>query len=62
MANYIRNKKIEENKINDIMDLKEIGEAVWNFIASLYDSNQDTLTANKDNYFFRQKLTAKFTP
>ena len=39
MANYIRNKKIEENKINDIMDLKEIGEAVWNFIASLYDSN-----------------------
>ena len=43
------------------MDLKEIGEAAWNFITFLYDSNQDTLTADKDNHSFRQKVAAKFT-
>ena len=58
MANYIRNKKI---KANDITDLKEIGEVVWNFITSLYNFNWDTLTAYKKNCSFRQKVTAKFT-
>lgn len=32
MTNYIKNKSIEPNKANDILDLKRVDEAVWNFI------------------------------
>jgi len=48
MTNYIRNKSIELNKTNDILDLKRVGEAVGNFISALYDSKWDLLVSNKD--------------
>ena len=39
MTKYITNKKIDSSKVNDFADFKDIGEAVWNFISSVYNSN-----------------------
>ena len=38
MTNYIKNKSIKSNKVNDVPDLKNIGEAVWSFISTIYES------------------------
>ena len=62
MTNYIRNKSIESNKINNIIYLKEVGKAAWNFISALYDTGWDSLVSEKYNYSFPQKVVSKFTP
>ena len=38
MTKYILNKKVENNKANNVPDFKDIGEMSWNFILSIYDS------------------------
>ena len=38
MMKYILNKKVEKDKANNVNDFKGVGEAVWNFILSLYES------------------------
>ena len=52
MTNYIRNKSIEFNKVNDIIYLKEVGETAWNLISALYDSGWNSLVSDKDNHSF----------
>ena len=39
MAKYISNKQVQPSKANDLDDLDGIGDAVWLFISSVYDSN-----------------------
>ena len=39
MTKYITNKKIDSSKANNLEDFKGIGEAVWNFISSVYKAN-----------------------
>jgi len=53
MTNYIKNKSIKSNKVNDVPDLKNIGEAVWSFISTIYESWWNLLIADKDNQSFR---------
>jgi len=43
---------IEPNKANDVLNLKGVGEAAWNFISALYDSGWDSLVSDKDNCSF----------
>jgi len=31
-------KKIEQGKANSIADLRNVGEATWNFISSIYEA------------------------
>ena len=38
MNNYIKNKNIESNKINNVLDLKGISEVAWSFISAIYKS------------------------
>ena len=49
MTNYIRNKSIEPNKVNDVPDLKRVGEVAWNFVSALYGFEWDLLVSDKDN-------------
>lgn len=49
MTKYIENKKIEQNKANNIPDLKGIDEAAWKIISAFYCSGWDLLIADKDN-------------
>jgi len=37
MAKYIQNKKINTSKSNDVVELKGISEAIWNFLSSFYN-------------------------
>ena len=39
MPKYISNKQVDSAKANELDDFKGIGEAVWNFISSVYDIN-----------------------
>ena len=61
MMTYIKNKSIDCNKTNEVMYLKGIGEATWNFISTFYESEQNLLVSNKENCSFRQNFVAKFT-
>jgi len=62
MTKYIKNKSIEPNNANDILDLKGVDKAIWNFISTLYKLEWDSLVTDKDNQSFRQKFSSKFTP
>jgi len=62
MAKYISNKQIEPAKANNLTDFNSIGDAVWNFISSVYKSNWDSLYIDNKTNTLRRKITAKFTP
>ena len=61
MTKYITNKKIDSSKANNLVDLKGIGEAVWNFISSVYDTNWDVLSTDNNSTSLRRKIASKFT-
>jgi len=62
MTNYIKNKKVEKEKINNMTELKEFSKTAWSFISSIYESEWNSLYTNKENRMFRQKFVSKFTP
>ena len=61
MAKYIASKQLELLKANDVMDFVSIGDAVWNFISSIYKSNWNALHTNNKSNTLRRKIAAKFT-
>ena len=61
MANYIRSRKVKLGSINNIPQLKGFGEAVWNFISSIYKSSWDTIDTDNNNNSFRNRVANKFT-
>jgi len=62
MAKYISNKQVQSSKANDLDDLDGIGDAVWMFISSVYDSNWDALFTDNKTNTLRKKIASKFTP
>jgi len=62
MTKYITNKQIESSKTNNLDNFKGIGEAVWNFISSVYKANWDTLYTDNNSISLRRKIASKFTP
>ena len=62
MLNYILNKKVEKDKVNNFKDLKGVGKEVWNFILAIYNVDCDALITNSNSVFFRSKVSAKFIP
>ena len=62
IVNYIRSRKVKSGSINNIPQLKEFGEATWNFISSIYKSSWDTSYTDSNNNLFKSKFTNKFTP
>ena len=55
MINYIKNKNIEQNKVNNILDLSSVGETAWNFISALYKLEWD-LSLIKITNFLDKRL------
>ena len=47
---------------NDLKDLNGMGDAVWNFISSVYESNWDSLYMDNKTNTLKRKIAAKFTP
>lgn len=62
MVRYIKNKKIEASKANNLLDFDSMGDSIWNFISSIYNSNWDTLYTDNKSNTLRSKILSKFTP
>jgi len=62
MAKYIQGKQINGGKVNNLSDLDSMGDAIWNFISSVYETKWDTLHTDQKTNTLRSKISAKFTP
>lgn len=57
MAKYIKNKKIDTSKSNNVNELKGIDKAAWRFISVFYNTGWNLLIVDTHNNSFRQKVT-----
>jgi len=62
LAKYIQGKQVDSNKANDLGDLDGMGDAIWNFISSVYASKWDALYTDHKTDMLRLKISSKFTP
>jgi len=62
LAKYIQGKQINGNKVNDLNDFDGMGDAIWNFISSVYASKWDALFTDQKSNTLRGKISSKFTP
>jgi len=62
MAKYISNKQVNSSKANKLNDFDGIGNAIWNFISSVYETKWDSLTTDNKSTTLRIKISFKFTP
>ena len=61
MAKYIQGKQVNSNKVNDLSDFDGMGDAIWNFISSVYVSKWDALFTDQKTNTLRSKISLKFT-
>ena len=61
MAKYITNKQVSSSKVNDLNDFNGMGDAIWNFISSVYEAKWDSLYTDKKTNTLRAKISSKFT-
>ena len=62
LAKYIQGKQVDNNKANDLADFDGMGDAIWNFISSVYGSKWDSLFTDHRTNTLRNKISSKFTP
>ena len=62
MVKYISNKKVNPKSSNDLEDFNSIGDMVWNFLSSVYQSSWDSLYTDNHSKSLRKKISAKLTP
>ena len=62
LAKYIQGKQVDGNKANDLGDFDGMGDAIWNFISSVYASKWDALYTDHKTNTLRSKISSKFTP
>jgi len=62
LAKYIQGKQVNSNKANDLDDFDGMGDAIWNFISSVYVSKWDALFTDQKTNNLRSKIASKFTP
>ena len=62
LAKYIQNKQVDGNSANDFSDFEGMGDAIWNFISSVYGAKWDVLHTDNKSNTLRAKISSKFTP
>jgi len=62
MCKFILGKSIEDDKANNIKDLKGVSKAAWEFISSLYEVHWDSLIVDNTKTSFRNKIKSKLSP
>ena len=62
MAKYIANKKVNPKLANEFKDMDGIGDAVWNFISSIYQLSWDSFYTDNKTKTLSEKISVKFTP
>ena len=61
LAKYIKNKQVNGNKVNNLINFDGIGDTIWNFISSVYKAKWDTLYTDQKSNTLRAKIASKFT-
>ena len=61
MAKYIKNKQVNGDKVNKLVDFDGIGDAIWNFISLVYETKWDALYTDQKSNTLRTKISSKFT-
>jgi len=62
LAKFIQNKQVDGNSANDFSDFEGMGDAIWNFISSVYGAKCDVLHTDNKSNTLRAKISSKFTP
>ena len=62
LAKYIQGKQVDGNQANNLDDFDGMGDAIWNFISSVYGSKWDMLFTDHKSNMLRAKISVKFTP
>jgi len=62
MAKFISNKQINSGKANELNNFDSMGNAIWNFISSVYKAKWDSLFTDNKSTTLRSKISSKFTP
>jgi len=62
LAKYIKNKQVNGGKVNELDDFDSMGDAIWNFISSVYEAKWDALYTDQKSNTLRTKISSKFTP
>ena len=62
MAKYISNKQVNSSKANELNNFDSMGNAIWNFISSVYKAKWNTLFTDNKSTTLRSKISFKFTP
>ena len=47
--------------VNNLSDFDGMGDAIWNFISSVYEAKWDTLHTDQKSTTLRAKISSKFT-
>jgi len=61
MVKYITNKQVNGKEVNDLKDFNGMGDAIWNFILSVYKAKWDALHMDNNTNTLRMKISSKFT-
>ena len=62
MCKYILGKTINDDKANEVHDLKGVGKVAWEFILAIYEAHWNSLVVDETNISFRNKVKSKFSP
>ena len=62
IVKYISNKQVNSSKTNELIDFDGMGNAIWNFISSVYEAKWDSLITDNKSTTLRTKISSKFTP
>jgi len=62
LAKYVQNKQVNGNTANDLNEFNGMGDAIWNFISSVYGVKWDSLHTDNRTNTLRNKISSKFTP
>ena len=61
LAKYIKNKQVNGGKVNKLNNFDGMGDAIWNFISSVYEAKWDALYTDQKSNTLRTKISLKFT-
>ena len=60
MVLFIRQRKLKDKTVEDILQIAKFGSMVWEFLSVIYEASWNILTTNYNNKFFRQYISAQF--
>jgi len=61
MVKYLANKQVNGKEVNDLKDFNGMGDAIWNFISSVYEAKWNALHTDNNSNTLRTKISSKFT-